>query len=115
MEIIKLDKHKVRRAADVLASAFFDYPMFSIYFPDPHIRRRYLPWYLRNVLNCALRFGEVYTTPETSGIIFLLPPYHTKISEWEYIQSGFFLTPWVMGFRNYKHSMGCEDFVGNTR
>jgi ribosomal protein S18 acetylase RimI-like enzyme len=88
--------------------------MFTFYFPDPQHRTRYLPWYFKNVLNTALRYGAVYTTPEVSGVIFTLPPGHTRISIWEYIQSGFLLTAFVLGFRNYKRSMECEDFVGAT-
>jgi GNAT superfamily N-acetyltransferase len=114
MEIIKLDPHQKKKAAAVVAAAFYDYPMFKFYFPDPKRRTRYLPWYLENVLNCALRYGEVYTTPDISGVIFTLPPGHTKISEWEYIQNGFLLTPFLLGFQNYKQSMDCEYFVGAT-
>ncbi len=115
MEIIKLDPRQIKMASDVLSVSFFDYPMFTFYFPDPKRRTRYLSWYFRNILNCALRYGEVYTTPENSGVIFTLPPGHTKISMWEYIQNGFFLTPFVLGFQNYKQSMDCESFVGYTK
>ena len=115
MEINKLDPRQIKRAAEVLAAAFFDYPMFTFYFPDPRRRTRGLPWYFKNILNSALRYGEVRTTPEISGVIFTLPPGHTKLSIWEYIQSGFLLSPFVLGFRNYKRSMECEDFVGITQ
>ena len=115
VEIIKLDPRQIKMASDVLSASFFDYPMFTLYFPDPKRRTRYLSWYFRNVLNCALRYGQVYTTLELSGVIFTLPPDHTKISIWEYVQNGFFLTPFVLGFRNYKHSMDCEGFVEETR
>ena len=115
MEIIKLDPRQIHRASDVLAASFFDYPMFTFYFPDPQRRTRYLPWYFKNILNAALRYGEVYTTPEVFGVIFTLPPGHTKISIWEYIQCGFLLTAFKLGFRNYKQSMECEDFVGTTQ
>jgi ribosomal protein S18 acetylase RimI-like enzyme len=114
MEIIKLDPRQKKKASSVLAAAFFDYPMFTFYFPDPKRRARYLPWYLGNVLNCALRYGEVYTTPEISGVAFTLPPGHTKLSTWEYIQNGFLGAPFLLGFRNYRRSMDCETFVGNT-
>lgn len=80
MEIIKLDPNQKKKASNVLASAFFDYPMFTFYFPDRKRRSRYLSWYLGDVLNCALHYGEVYVTPEISGVIFTLPPGHTKIS-----------------------------------
>ena len=115
MEIIKLDPHKVKKASTILSASFFNYPMFTFYFPDPKRRTRYLSWYFRNILNCALCYGEVYTTPEVSGVIFILPPGHTKISIWEYIQSGFLPTPFVLGFRNYHRSMNCERFVGFTQ
>jgi GNAT superfamily N-acetyltransferase len=62
-----------------------------------------------------MRYGEVYTNPEISGVIFTLPPGHTKISIWEYVQSGFLLTPFALGLRNYIRSMECEDFVGITQ
>lgn len=113
MEIIELGPHQIKKASEVLAAAFFDYPVFTFYFPDPKRRVRYLPWFLGNVLNCALRYGEVYTTTELSGVSIILSPNHTKISLWEYIQNGFLLTPFFLGFRNYVRSMNCETFVGN--
>jgi len=115
MEIIKLDPSYIQKASTVLAASFFNYPMFMFYFPDPRRRTRYLPWYFRNILNCAMHYGEVYTTPEISGVIFTLTPDHTKITLWEYIQNGFFLTPFLLGFRNYKQSMDCERFVEYTQ
>ena len=115
MEIIKLDSSQLKKASGVLATAFFNYPMFAFYFPNPTMRAHHLSWYLRNVLRTALRYGEVYTTPEITGVIFALPPGHTKISLWEYVQNGFFLTPFVLGLRNYIRSMVCEDFVADTQ
>ncbi|NCB03262.1 MAG: GNAT family N-acetyltransferase [Spirochaetia bacterium] len=89
--------------------------MFMFYFPDPHRRSCYLPWYCKNVLNCSLRYGQVYTTTDISGVIFALSPIHTRITIWEYSKSGFFLTLFLLGFINYKHSMDCERFVANTQ
>jgi len=115
MEIVKLDPVYIQKASTVLSAAFFNYPMFVFYFPDPKRRARYLPWYFRNILNCAMRYGEAYTTPEISGVIFTLPPGHTKFTLWEYIQNGFLLTPFFLGFRNFKQSMDCESFVAYTQ
>lgn len=106
MEVVRLDPSQVKRASEVIALAFYDYPMFATVFPDPRRRDRYLSWYLRNVLNCALRFGEVYTTRSVLGVVFILPPGHTRISIWEYIRNGFLPTPFVLGIRNYWRSMG---------
>jgi GNAT superfamily N-acetyltransferase len=114
MEIIKLDPRQRKKAAEIVAAAFFDYPMFTFYFPNHKKRALVLPWYLGNVLNCALRYGDVYTTPEISGVIFTLPPGHTKITQSEYIQNGFLLTPLLLGIRDYQRSQECEKFVADT-
>lgn len=114
MEIIKLDPKNKKKAAAVVAAAFFSYPMFTFYFPDEKRREKELPWYMEQVLNCALAYGEVYTNPEGSGVVFTLPPGHTKLSQWEYMQHGFALTPVVLGLKDFNRSQECEAFVGET-
>lgn len=114
IRIITLDPRQRKKAATVVAAAFYDYPMFQCYFPDPKKRARVLSWYLGNALNCALRYGEVLTTPEISGVLFILPPGHTKISLGEYILNGYLFCPLVLGLRDYVRSQTCEKFVGDT-
>jgi ribosomal protein S18 acetylase RimI-like enzyme len=105
MEIVRLDQTHLRKAAVVAAAAFYDYPMFELVFPDPRRRARYLPWYLRNVLKCALSYGEIYATPDIRGVAFALLPGHTQVSIWEFIRHGFLPTPIVLGIRQYVRSM----------
>ncbi|MBA3075788.1 MAG: GNAT family N-acetyltransferase [Anaerolineae bacterium] len=114
MEIIELDPKHKKKAAAVVASAFFNYPMFTFYFPDEKRRLWELPWYMEQTLKCALSYGEVYTNPECSGVIFTLPPGHTKISQWEYMQHGFLFTPLVLGLKDFDRSQVCEAFVAET-
>jgi len=115
MKLTSLESRNLHDAAEFLAAAFFNYPMFVFYFPNPSRRSRYLPWYLRNVLRCALRYGEAWTTPDTAGVLFVLPPGHTSLSIREYVRNGFLLTPFVLGLRAYIQSMECEDFVGRAQ
>lgn len=114
METVKLEPGQKRKAAEVVASAFFDYPMLTSYFPDPERRKRWLPWYMEKTLNCAVRYGEVFVTPDFSGVMFILPPGHTRLTNGEYIQNGFFILPFVMGLRNYIQNNECEEFVADT-
>ncbi|MDP3682419.1 MAG: GNAT family N-acetyltransferase [Ignavibacteria bacterium] len=114
MEIIKFDPNHKKKAAAVVAAAFFNYPMFTFYFPDEKERTKKLPWYMEQVLNCALSYGEVYTNPEISGVVFTLPPGHTKLSQWEYTQHGFLFTPIVLGWKDFIRSQECEAFVTET-
>lgn len=112
--ITKLDPKNKKKAAAVVAAAFFNYPMFTFYFPDEKKRLKELPWYMEQVLNCALRYGDVYTTSEILGVVFTLPPGHTKISQSEYLQNGFLLTPLVLGLKDFARSQECEAFVAET-
>ena len=111
MQTVPLETRSLNEASACLAAAFFDYPMFVFYFPNPSRRSRILPWYLRNVLRCALHHGEAFTTCDMDGVLFSLPPGHTSLSLWEYAWHGFLFTPLVLGLRRYKRSMECEKFV----
>ncbi|MCL1855151.1 MAG: GNAT family N-acetyltransferase [Clostridia bacterium] len=115
MDIIKLEPGQKRNAAEVAAAAFFNYPMMIHYFPDAKRRRRWLPWYMERTLHCAMRYGEVYITSDISGVLFLLPPGHTRLTTGEFIKNGFLLTPIIMGFRNYRKSDECEKYVADTQ
>jgi ribosomal protein S18 acetylase RimI-like enzyme len=114
MDIIKLEAEQSKKAAVLLTAAFFNYPMMVHYFQDPKKRERRLPWYMKNVLNSAMRYGEVFVTSDLTGVLFILPPGHTRLTNKEYIKSGFLMTPIVMGYRSYKKSNECEIFVADT-
>jgi GNAT superfamily N-acetyltransferase len=113
-DIIELESSQVKRAAAVVTAAFFDYPMMVHYFPNVKKRQKRLSWYLKNVLRSALRYGEAFVTSDYTGVLFLLPPGHTRITTKEYIKCGFLFTPLVMGYRRYKMSDECERFVADT-
>lgn len=114
MNIVKLEKKQTRKAAEVVSAAFFNYPMLTYYFPNPKRRKRWLPWYMEKTLNCARRYGEVFITDDFSGVIFILPPGHTRITFGEYIRNGFLFVPFIVGFKNYFKNDECEKFVADT-
>jgi len=114
MKVTRLEAYQKRKAANVVASAFSDYPMMTHYFPDAKKRGRKLPWYMERVLNCAVRYGEVFVTDDLSGVMFILLPGHTRLKTSEFIRCGFLFLPVVMGFGNYKKSDECEKFVADT-
>ncbi len=111
MNIMKLDLKDKKKAAKVLAAAFYDYPQIEHYFPDVNIRSRYLEWYMKKVMNCALRYGEAYISSGFEGVIFILPPGHTKISNLEYAINGFVFVPLIFGLQQHHRILECEDFV----
>ena len=114
MNIIKVERNQIGKSAEIVAAAFYHYPMMAHYFPNPQRRKRWLPWYMEKTLSCAMRYGDVFATADFSGIMFVLPPGHTRLSQGEYIRNGFLMTPLVMGLQNYLKSDACEQFVANT-
>lgn len=114
MEVVNLKSDQKRKAAGVVAAAFFNYPMFIHYFPDLKRRTRWMPWYMEKTLNCAMRYGEVFITSDCSGVMFILPPGHTRITNGEYIKNGFLAAPFVVGLKNYIKNDECEHFVADT-
>lgn len=115
MNVAPLKRTDKKRAALAVANAFFDYPSLKAYFPNPVSRKWKLPWYMEHVLNSALKYGEVLTTEDLSGVLFLLPPGHTRLTDWEYIKCGFLAAPIVVGIRRYAFVNDSETFLAEQQ
>ena len=115
MTIQPLAKKDRKIAAQAVANAFYDYPSLIAYFPDPEKRKSKLPWYMERVLASALAYGEAWTTEDVSGVLFLLPPDHTALSDWDYVKCGFLLAPIVVGLRHYALVNACEVYLAKTQ
>jgi len=115
MEIARLKPDQKKRAARIAADAFFDYEQIRYYFPDSARRKHRLSWYMERVMNTAMSFGEVLVTEDFSGVLFVLPPGRTRLSDSDYIKNGFLRAPLVVGLRRYPAVDTCEKYVADTR
>ena len=115
MDIIPLRPSQRKRAAETVAAAFYDYPSLMYYFPDPKRRTRWLPWYMGGVLNCALLFGQVWTTADVSGVLFALPPGRTRLTDADYVKGGLLAAPLAVGLRRYPRVSACEACLADTQ
>jgi len=68
IEIVRLDASRIDDAADVLARAFFDYPIWPWMAPDEARRREVMPWFMRMSLRWGLVAAETYTTQDVAGV-----------------------------------------------
>jgi ribosomal protein S18 acetylase RimI-like enzyme len=67
--IVRLDAAQIDAAADVLARAFFDYPIWPWMIPDEAQRREVMPWFMRMSLRWGFFAAETYVTaPEVRGV-----------------------------------------------
>lgn len=114
MEIINLMPQHKKRAARVVADAFFDYPSFIHYFPDIKRRIRWLVWYMECVIKSALTYGEAWVTEDFSGVLLFLPPSHTRLSDWDFVRCGFLILPLAIGLRRYPGVDECENHVADA-
>lgn len=90
-----------KAAAQVLARAFFDYPMIIHYWPDLGRRVCYLEWYWNCAVNYGLRYGQIDTTPDIAGVSIWLPPGQTHITTWRYSRAGYLPLPLFIGCKQF--------------
>lgn len=75
IKIVKLAASQIDEAADVLARAFFDSPVWTWVAPDESQRRELMPWYMRMSMRFGVLNGETYTTaPLIRGVAAWEPP-----------------------------------------
>jgi GNAT superfamily N-acetyltransferase len=79
------------RAAEVLAQAFQDDPLYVHFVPDPATRSAWLPHLWRGVVRYARRYGEVHGTPDLSGLACWLAPGNAEVTLWRVARTGFAL------------------------
>lgn len=111
----QLTRLQHKKLSEIIFKAFEYYPPMKTYFPALPGRQNRMRWYFSHVLQAASLFGKVFTNDDLTGALGLLPPSHNRLNIWDYIRSGFFLCPWVMGLKSYNDMMNCEDFVANTQ
>lgn len=84
--IIRLDPSQVKEASTLLCRAFYQDPLVQYIVPDEARRTHVLPPFYRLVVRYALRYGEVYTTPEVEGVACWLTPGNTAVSTWRLLR-----------------------------
>lgn len=112
MEAIRLDPSMKKRAAKVYARAFFDYPLFTFYYPDRARRERHLASHFEVVVNYGFLYGQNYTTPDITGVACWLPPGSTDTTWLRLIRAGGLpIFPKVGIIRSWTHVSKQEDYT----
>lgn len=85
-DVICFAPSQVKQASSVLCHAFYQDPLVRYMLPDEARRMQILPLFYRIVLRYALRYGEIYTTPEVEGVACWLTPGNTTVSTWRLLR-----------------------------
>ena len=79
--LVRVKKSNIKPAAEVLAKAYQDEPLYAYFIPDASERRNRLPYFLEFTLRHAVLYGEVYaSSPKLEGIAGWLPCVKAKMS-----------------------------------
>jgi GNAT superfamily N-acetyltransferase len=70
---------------------------------------------MERVLNSAMAYGEAFATEDLSGVMFLLPPGHTRLTNWEYVKCGFLAAPLKIGLRRYAAVNASEECIADEQ
>ena len=74
-KLVRLTESQIEPAAETLARAFHDYPVFTYVFPDASERRSGLPLLLQSFVHYGVLHGEVHATSRNlEGVTVWLPP-----------------------------------------
>jgi ribosomal protein S18 acetylase RimI-like enzyme len=107
--VIPLASSQIKHGATILARAFFDDPFFTFVFPDTTKRARALPWLFEKTIRYGQRYGKIYTTPALDGIAMWLGPQHTSLTLMGTLQTGLYLLPLKVSWREFERSMSLAD------
>jgi GNAT superfamily N-acetyltransferase len=87
--LIRLDKSRLKPAAEMIARAFHDDPGSVYFFPDVPERKNKLPFVFRLLIRYGLLYGEVYATSQNlEGVAVWLPSEKSYRTLWRSIRSG---------------------------
>lgn len=90
--LMRLNKSQTKPAAEMLARAFYDDPLFAFFFPDTSRRKEISPLLFQYWLNHAIPYGEVYATSHNmEGIAVWFSSKSADRTLWRMILSGSFL------------------------
>ena len=96
-ELQYLKEQQLQQAIAMIGRAFHKDPLSIYVYPDEAERTHRLPLVFSIALHYTLRYGEITTTPEITGVACWLPPDRTDLSIKQLLRIGALATSLKMG------------------
>ena len=88
-DIVRLSKHQLGQACEMLSRAFFDDPKLLHLIPDLAAKKELSRYLFEFELQYGMNYGDVYTTsPAIEGLAVWLPSAKSEITFWRAFRSG---------------------------
>jgi ribosomal protein S18 acetylase RimI-like enzyme len=97
-----LQPHEQHLAVQALGRAFADDPLMRWLLPNARRRHAVVPWLQRTSVAYSVRYGQVHTNDEVTGVACWLPPGGTAISTRRAIRTGSLAMPLKLGPRGFR-------------
>ena len=92
----------IKKAANVLTKAFFDYPNYKFVLPNSANRNQQLQILFEILVKYSKKYAKIYATSEDLEGIMLCIPSNTVISNWKMIKCGALRIPLKLGIHFIK-------------
>lgn len=93
--LVRLTKRDAKRAGEMMALAFHQFPLTMYFYPNPEERLRESAVRFEFLMRYGIANGEVYaTSPELEGAAMWLPSDKIHPTFWRNLQSGQAAWPW---------------------
>jgi len=110
--LVRLEKSQIKPAAEVLARAFQDYPIFVHFITDTSRRRNRLHYLFRYLVRFGVLYGEVYATSlNLEGVAVWLPSPEADLPAWRMIRSGSLALLFQFGWEAISRQLPVADFM----
>ncbi len=87
--LVRLQKSQIKPAAEVLARAFYDDPIFVHFIPDASERKNKLPYLIRFLTRYGISHGEVYAiSSNMEGVAVWIPSEKAARTQWRMMVNG---------------------------
>ena len=96
--VIDLEPKHIPAAAQVLAAAFRDDPLFRYIYSDFDRYDRAAPWMFGTWTAWAIRYGRAWGTPGLEAVALRRPPGAYQMSLWSMVRAGMLPAPVRMGW-----------------
>jgi len=109
-----LTEQQLPQAIAMIGRAFHKDPLSIYVYPDEAERTHRLPLVFSIALRYTLRYGEITTAPEITGVACWLRPERTTLSIKQLLRIGALTTSLKMGLQGLRRINNAEDYMRNT-
>ena len=109
--LVRLKKSQIKPAAEMLARAFQDDPLFAFFIPDASERKNKSPSIFQVMIHYGLLYGETYaTSPNLEGVAVWLPSEKAHMTLWGDIRSGGLSLFLKLGIKSVLRQLSYSDY-----